>query len=299
MHDHGVDEQVYHNGSLVSNHCMTFAKKGKDIVSEINKEMKSIIGTPLHVQYFDAFSAALDKIMDPLYEILKVMRSVKKQSPTAIEQFKQNTILLNIAINDLVTKNPVPGADLDIPTFLKSHILFDFHLQDFLETWGSLGAFAEENIESTHPIFNQLLRRYGNTRGWQLKRNVMDKFLIDRSSFVLESVDKMKKSTSKKKRGPNSKKREKLGKVAIVNINTHEDTSLYSPDLTPMEEMMNQNETLHGHEFGDTSLSACAKCGRRVLNFGLPIHNWEYHNGDIKLEADIDVIERMQQQDEC
>ena len=108
MRDYGVDEQIYHNGSIIGNHCMKFGEKGKDIVSGVNKEMKNVINTPRHVQYLDDFSEALNNIMDPLYKVLRVMKSVKKQSPTAIKQFKEDTIELNKAIHKLVTDEPVP-----------------------------------------------------------------------------------------------------------------------------------------------------------------------------------------------
>ena len=181
--------------------------------------------------------------------------------------------------------------NIELPTFLKSHILFDFHLQDFLETWGSLGAFSEENIESTHPIFNQLLRRYGNTRGRQLKRNVMKGFIVERASFVLESVDGMMTSTSTTKR-PNMKKRSNV----VINLTDIEDASLYSSKLTEMEEKMNLNEKLRCDVVEvNTCITACAKCGKRVLNFGLPIHNLEYHSGSIVNDVDDDVVERLQE----
>ncbi|EJK67126.1 hypothetical protein THAOC_11881, partial [Thalassiosira oceanica] len=43
----------------------------------------------------------------------------------------------------------VPGMDVDIPTFLKSYLLFD-HLYAFLVAWETLGGLDEQNIESTH-----------------------------------------------------------------------------------------------------------------------------------------------------
>ena len=287
MQNHGVDEQIYHEGAVIGNQCMTFAREGKEIVSDVNEEMKQIINTPLHVQYLDKLQGALDDILSPLYKILCVMKSVKKQTQQKIQQFKRDTIELNIAIHKFVEEPPVPDAKIGHPTFLKSHLLFDYHIQDFLERWGSLGAFSEENIESTHPIFNKLMRRYGNSRGRQLKRNVMQQFIIERSSIVLNAVDVFVTTTSTTKR-PDTKKR---GKVATDDSDVCEDTALYSTDLTEMEKKMNDNTALHEHEFGeDTCITACGLCGMRVLNFGLPIHNHEYHSTNINFgDVDNDV----------
>ena len=63
-------------------------------------------------------------------------------------------------------------------------------------------------MESNHPVFNQLLCYYSNIRGSHLKGHVMRTFLPERVHFVLETVDKMIKVTSRTKR-PDTKKRGK------------------------------------------------------------------------------------------
>lgn len=54
------------------------------------------------------------------------------------------------------------------------------HLYKFLEMWETLGGLGgEENIESTHSEFSQLMRYFGTTRGLQLKVQVLCQYLFD------------------------------------------------------------------------------------------------------------------------
>ena len=189
----------------------------------------------------------------------------------------------------------MPGLDVELPSSLKSHLLFDFHLQDFLEKWGTLGGFDEQNIESTHPVFNQLVRQYGCTCGRELKINVIRGFYFKKASFMLESVDNMIKETSRAKRRNTIKR----GKRVVSKDTVKESTSLLLTELTLMEQEMNANERLHpgpAHEqnpFPDTRICACDKCGKRVIAFGLESHDHEYHSGGIVGEVDDAVIQRM------
>ncbi len=43
MADNGVDEQIYHKGAVIGNHCITFAEEGESILSGIDGEMKNTI----------------------------------------------------------------------------------------------------------------------------------------------------------------------------------------------------------------------------------------------------------------
>ena len=69
LQEHGVDEQIYHKGAVIGNHCMAFAENGHDILQGVSKDMKTVINTPLHIQYLDNLTEALDGIMDPLYNV--------------------------------------------------------------------------------------------------------------------------------------------------------------------------------------------------------------------------------------
>ena len=305
MAEKGVNEEIYHKGAVVGNGCMRFAERGKDIVSGIDAEMKKLIKSAQGIAYLDALAASLKGIITPLYSVLRVMKSVKRQTPNAIKKFEEDVLALNRAIKKFVTDTNVPGMNIDLPTFLKSHFLFDGNVLNFLKRLHTLGGFDEQNIESTHPIFNQLMGRYGSTRGRQLKRHVMRQFLMDRASFVVELIDEMVRATSKKKR-PNTKKRGVADDPSIDELRA--DMSLFSVELTPLEVSMNQNDMLHPEiytkegkdcpygETGitvDTSLTVCAKCSKRVFSFAAAIHEHEYHSGEMRQDVDNDIIERM------
>jgi len=94
-----------------------------------------------------------------------VMKSVRRQSQQCIAQFKADTIALDQALQEFVSNESAS----ELPTYLKSHLLFDYHIQEFFELWETVGGFDEQSIESTQPIFNQLLRLNGNS-GRSLKR---------------------------------------------------------------------------------------------------------------------------------
>ena len=51
---------------------------------------------------------------------------------------------------------------------------------------------------------------------------------------------------------------------------------------------------MHGRSIaGDLCITACPKCGKGVLDFGLKIHNHEYHSGSISTEVDDNIASRM------
>jgi hypothetical protein len=172
---------------------------------------------------------------------------------------------------------------------LKSHLLFDYHIQDFLELWETLGGFDEQSIESTHPQFNQLLRRYGNTRGRKLKRQVIRQFLFERASFVVELIDGMLEATSKKKR-TGVKKRGSGDDV----VEAREETEASMSALSRLENDMNENRILHPGSLEnfpfvdplDKCITPCNHCGKRLLKFGEAVHYHEYHSGVITNDAD-------------
>ena len=61
------------------------------------------------------------------------MKSVRRKTRADIAQFKVDAIALSKAIRDFVKKEPVPGTENSLPVFLKSNLLFGFHVQDFLK----------------------------------------------------------------------------------------------------------------------------------------------------------------------
>ena len=68
-----------------------------------------------------------------------------------------------------------------------------------LRLWRTFGNIDEQNIESTHPIFNLLLRRFSNLRGDELKKRVVRQFLFERASFIREGISEILKKTERKK----------------------------------------------------------------------------------------------------
>ena len=80
---------------------------------------------------------------------------------------------------------------------LKSHLLFDLEISIFLRRWRTLGAVDEQNIEGVHPQFNQLVRRFGNTRGRRRQQLVMDEFLFSHSTWIVQTVDGILRKTKR------------------------------------------------------------------------------------------------------
>ena len=292
----GVDENVYHNRSIDGNHCMKFGENGKEIVSQITSEMGKVIKVAKHVEYLKKLDGSLKEMLGHWYELMTVMKSVNRQTRQDIAKFKANTIALNKAIHKFVTDEPVPGTGNTHPTFLKSHLLFDYHLQDFLETWETLGGFDEQSIESTHPEFNKLLRRYGNIRGKKLKSIVVRQFMFERADFIIDMIDELLESTSKSKR-ENVKKRGTQRDYHSPEISEDDMGEDLSLALTDMESAMNVNELLHPvlQEYPtlQTQIVACKCCGKRLLKFGAAVHAHEYHSGSITNEFEEVKAEQM------
>ena len=268
---------------------MKYGENGTKIVDQVTGEMRKVIKDDNNINYLEKLDTSLKEIMEIWYRLMRVMKSTKRQKSATIAKFKADTIALNKAIHKFVTDEPVPGTGNEHPQFLKSHLLFDYHIQDFLELWETLGGFDEQSIESTHPQFNQLLRRYGNTRGRKLKRQVIRQFLFERASFVVELIDRMLEATSKKKR-TGVKKRGSGDDVVAAR----EETEASMSALSRLENDMNENRILHPgllENFPfvdplDTCITPCNHCGKRLLKFGEAVHYHEYHSGVITNDAD-------------
>ena len=290
MSAHGVDENVYHSRSIDGNHCMKFGENGTKIVAQVTGEMRKVIKDENNIKYLEKLDASLNGILEIWYRLMRVMKSAKRQKPATIVKFKADTIALNKALHLFVSDEPVPGTGNAHPQFLKSHLLFDYHIQDFLELWETLGGFDEQSIESTHPQFNQLLRRYGNTRGQKLKRQVIRQFLFERASFVVELIDGMVKATSKPKRKGVKKRGSGDGEFTLAR----EETEASISALSQLEKDMNRNQILHPGSLEnfpfvdplDTCITPCSHCGKRLLKFGEAVHYHEYHSGVNTNDAD-------------
>ena len=202
--------------------------------------------------------------------------------------------------------------EIELPSFLKSHLLFDYHIQEQLEMWETLGGIDEQSIESTHPVFNELVRRYGCLRGRHLKTQIMKQFLLERANLILESIDEMVDETSRTKRTVHAKRIQPMGGM----VDNEAAANVAAPTFIPIsmvEESMNQNHALHpdaeelkqldgfddvhkrlgDFEREDTCIVVCNGCGKRILKLGMNIHQHEFHSGLISGDVNSDVFERM------
>ena len=57
----------------------------------------------------------------------------------------------------------------------------------------------DQHIEGVHPQFNQLVRRFGNTRGRRRQELVINEFLFSHSTWITETVDDMLRKTKRRK----------------------------------------------------------------------------------------------------
>jgi hypothetical protein len=190
----------------------------------------------------------------------------------------------------------VPGLILKPSKQLKSHLLFDGEVFDFLELWLSLGAFDEQSIEGVHPEFNHLYRRFGNSRGAFQKDKIMREFLFARSPWIVETIDTMLKATSRKMTHLDETLVEATanGENAVVDgvateeaeeeeeeaedEEEEEDNTPESAELTALERQINANDALHPKPCLDTRVHACETCGIRLLQFTMKIHRHESHS---------------------
>ena len=103
--------------------------------------------------------------------------------------FKANTVALNKAINTLITNPPVPGCEMKYSRQLKSHLLFDWEVFNFLWKWWTLGGVDEQNIKGVHPKF----------RGAFLQNQVFAEFLFSCSMHMVEKIDEMVEASKRQK----------------------------------------------------------------------------------------------------
>ena len=209
LKENNVDIDAYHGGSIVGNHCMHFASKGNRIMDAVSKAMLPKISVASNKSYLKNTCEALKQILQLWHEIMRTMKRVTAESDEVCFTFDKNVTKLNKLIYSLVTEPPVPGCLLKLSKQLKFHLLFDGEVSEFLWTWRTLGGVDEQNIEGVHPQFNQLVRRFGNTRGRRRQKLVMDAFLHSHATWVRETVDEMLESTKRKKVRGNDKPRKR------------------------------------------------------------------------------------------
>ena len=189
LKENNVDISAYHSGSIVGNHCMHMGANGDEIMNAVTKGMEPKIKNPDGKKYLKKISVEMKRILKLWYEIMRTMKSVEYQNDEACLKFEDNIKELNKAVHSLVMNPPVPGCKLKHSKQLKSHLLFDWEIRDFLKRWRTLGAVDEQNIEGVHPQFNQLVRRFGNTRRRRMQQLMMSEFLFSHSTWMVQTVD--------------------------------------------------------------------------------------------------------------
>ena len=194
-----VDIEAYFGGSIVGNHCMNFAVNANKILEEMAAAMRPKISDPSNQQHLEAITIRMKKILNLWLELMKTMKSVNYQSDDACLKFKENTEQLRQEINLLVDSPPVPGCEIKYPKQLKWHILVNGEAVAFLWRWHTFGGFDEQNIESSHPQFNQLLRRFGNSRGGFRQKKMITDFVFSHSTWMTNTIDEMLKASNRGK----------------------------------------------------------------------------------------------------
>ena len=131
--------EAYHGGSLVGNHCMFMSENGDGIFDDLAAAISPRLSDPTNKTYLEAICIRMKEILKLWFEIMKTMKSAQYQDDAACEAFRTNTKALNKEINSLINDPPIPGCGLKLSQQLKSHLLFDWEIQDFLELWRTLG----------------------------------------------------------------------------------------------------------------------------------------------------------------
>jgi len=177
---------------------MTFAEKGDQIYAGILEELEPVIENQELKRELRAFTDRMKAIVAVWYEIQRVIKSTEKQSTQKINQFEENTNKLRKLIWDICKADvPISGWKPKLTRSMKAHLLFGGHLLRQLREWGTLGGIDEQNVESSHAIWNKLLRQFGATRGKELQRRVLCDYLFQTADFVHSDIARVKKETKR------------------------------------------------------------------------------------------------------
>ena len=112
---------------------MKLGEKGTPITDRVKAEMKKVIINEKNVEYLEDLCSKIKAIYSIWYRLMRIMKLVQRKTRTEIPRFKEDTIAFLTAMHDFVENKPVPGVNTSLPACLKSHLLFGFHMQVFLE----------------------------------------------------------------------------------------------------------------------------------------------------------------------
>ena len=155
---YGVDMKLYHEGMIIGNHCITFAKNGILIMRDITNEMKAEMQNNESLKVsLDNFETLMTRITSKWFEVVNTIKSTRRLSSREIGKYKADVEQLRQAVVDLVKhKPPIPGENnpIEFPTTRKTHILFGKDSEKQLDDWGTFGGVDEENTETVQVAFN-------------------------------------------------------------------------------------------------------------------------------------------------
>ena len=323
---HTVDIQVYFNGVLNGAHCISLAKNGDKIISDITAKMLDLVADDDTLcNAVRKFDVQMKRILKPWYSLMRFMTSTDRHSASSIAEFKANLTEMKSAMLDAAEQSPaLEGEDnpLKLPTTLKAHILFGKHTDDATIShalqqvidFEATGSLDEQNGERTHAEVNQLMRQFGNTRGKQQKMLCLREFHWRNISLIRDKIEEMKNAT--KRVGGTSR-----ASAPQIHIDDHRETSNIdelpddfetslseelTSDLTDEEIEINNNNSLRGpinsshKDFDalsdeskklltgmDTKIVACPCCLMRFIGRrAFNIHATESHSLFICSELD-------------
>ena len=93
----------------------------------------------------------------------------------------------------------VLGCGINYSKQLKLHLLLDGEAFNFLWDWRTFDGVDEQNIESSHLQFNQMLRRFRNSCGGFCQKMMTTEFAFSHSTWTTNIIDEMLKASDRGK----------------------------------------------------------------------------------------------------
>jgi len=311
----GCDRQTYFEAQMVGNHCMNYAEHSEVIYSDMFDEFDPIIVQQDLKEELNNFTLRMKEVVSLWFKIQRVIKSVNKQSEKTIKEFEANVKKLkDLIVKLLVTDVPIAEWKTKLPAFPKSHLLFIGHLLDQLSMWGTLGGFDEQNIESAHAIWNQLMRQMGATRGKELKKKVFIQYYLKSAEFIQSHILNLKEETKRpNKYAPRRPKEEHVesddsavaeGQIDTVEVDDGSLVADINGEIALHQPLMVVDPSTAADDNGDgavrndaeetaqvtiskedTLVHTCSCCKKRVLGVALRVHMYDAHNVTLCVEA--------------
>ena len=119
-------------------------------IDAVETDIKKVIKNEKNIEYLKDICSRIKSIYKIWYCLILEMKLVWRKTSAEIAQFKVDTVVLLKAICEFIQNGPVPGIKKSLHVLLKSHLLFGFRVQNFLELYNNVGCFDKNSIESTH-----------------------------------------------------------------------------------------------------------------------------------------------------